>query len=66
MTAPTSAASLQQTRGNDADTVIPPVIPTTPVTPALLEALRAIVGDKGLIQDEPASSPSSPTGVARS
>ena len=28
------------------DTVIAPVIPTAPVTPALLEALRAIVGDK--------------------
>jgi FAD/FMN-containing dehydrogenase len=39
------------------DTVIPPVIPTTPVTPALLEALRAIVGDKGLIQDEPGKQP---------
>lgn len=39
------------------DTVIPPVIPTMPVTPALLEALRAIVGDKGLIQDEPGKQP---------
>ena len=39
------------------DTVIPPVIPTAPVTPALLEALRAIVGDKGLIQDEPGKQP---------
>ncbi len=39
------------------DTVIAPVIPTVPVTPALLEALRAIVGDKGLIQDEPGKQP---------
>ena len=39
------------------DTVIAPVIPTAPVTPALLEALRAIVGDKGLIQDEPGKQP---------
>ncbi len=39
------------------DTVLAPVIPTAPVTPALLEALRAIVGDKGLIQDEPGKQP---------
>ena len=39
------------------DTVLPPQIPTTPVTPALLEALRAIVGDKGLIQDESGKQP---------
>ena len=39
------------------DTALPPQIPTTPVTPALLEALRAIVGDKGLIQDEPGKQP---------
>ncbi|MBS0537644.1 MAG: FAD-binding oxidoreductase [Proteobacteria bacterium] len=32
------------------DTIIAPTIPTTPVTPAILEALRAIVGDKGLIE----------------
>ena len=31
------------------DTIIQPTIPTTPVTPAILESLRAIVGDKGLI-----------------
>jgi len=30
-----------------------PSIPTVPVTPAVLESLRAIVGDKGLIRDEP-------------
>jgi len=29
-----------------------PSIPTAPVTSAVLESLRAIVGDKGLIQDE--------------
>ena len=34
------------------DTVIQPTIPTTPVTPAIREAIRAIVGDKGLIVDE--------------
>lgn len=39
------------------DTVIAPVIPTVPVTPAILEALRAIVGDKGLIQDEQGKQP---------
>jgi FAD/FMN-containing dehydrogenase len=39
------------------DTVLPPQIPTTPVTPALLEALRTIVGDKGLIQDESGKQP---------
>src|SRR5882724_8328870 len=33
------------------DTAIPS-IPTVPVTPAVVEALRAIVGDKGLILDE--------------
>ncbi|HYC65038.1 MAG TPA: FAD-binding oxidoreductase, partial [Reyranellaceae bacterium] len=34
------------------DNVIQPTIPTTPVTPAIREAIRAIVGDKGLIVDE--------------
>src|SRR5258708_38826536 len=34
------------------DNVIQPPIPTTPVTPAVMDALRAIVGDKGLIVDE--------------
>src|SRR5690349_15079709 len=34
------------------DTVIQPQIPTTPVTAEVLEQLRAIVGDKGLILDE--------------
>ena len=33
------------------DTAIP-VIPTVPVTPAVLDALRAIVGEKGLILDD--------------
>jgi len=27
------------------DNIIQPTIPTTPVTPAILESLRAIVGD---------------------
>ena len=39
------------------DTFTPPVIPTTPVTPAILEALRAIVGDKGLIVDDAGKEP---------
>jgi len=39
------------------DTVIAPLIPTTPVTPAILEALRAIVGDKGLIADAAGKQP---------
>ena len=34
------------------DTVIPPQIPTTPVTDEVLAELRAIVGDKGLLIDE--------------
>ena len=33
------------------DTVIQPQIPTTPVTAEVLEQLRAIVGDKGLLID---------------
>jgi len=41
------------------DSLIPPTIPTTPVTPAILESLRAIVGDKGLILDAPTKSPGS-------
>ena len=39
------------------DTVIPPSIPTAPVTPAVLDGLRAIVGDKGLILDEQGKEP---------
>ena len=38
------------------DTAIP-VIPTVPVTPAVLDALRAIVGEKGLILDEQGKQP---------
>src|SRR5436190_2667297 len=38
------------------DTAIPS-IPTVPVTPAVVEALRAIVGDKGLILDDPGKQP---------
>ena len=38
------------------DTVIP-VIPTVPVTPAVLDGLRAIVGDKGLILDDQGKEP---------
>jgi len=34
------------------DTVIQPPIPTAPVTPAVMDGLRAIVGAKGLIVDE--------------
>jgi FAD/FMN-containing dehydrogenase len=33
------------------DTIIPPEIPTVPVTPAILQALRDIVGDKGLLTE---------------
>src|SRR5471032_1858560 len=39
------------------DTVITPIIPTAQVTPAVLESLRAIVGDKGLILDEQGKQP---------
>ena len=38
------------------DTAIP-AIPTVPVTPAFLDSLRAIVGEKGLILDEPGKQP---------
>ena len=34
------------------DNIVQPQIPTTPVTPAILEKLRAIVGDKGLVSGE--------------
>ena len=34
------------------DNVVQPTIPTTQVTPAIREALRAIVGDKGLVEGE--------------
>ena len=39
------------------DTVITPTIPTAPVTPAILDGLRAIVGDKGLIVDDQGKEP---------
>ena len=39
------------------DTVVPPSIPTVPVTPAILDGLRAIVGDKGLILDDQGKEP---------
>jgi len=39
------------------DSLIPPAIPTTPVTPTVLEGLRTIVGDKGLILDEQGKQP---------
>ena len=39
------------------DTIITPSIPTHPVTPAVLDALRAIVGDKGLVLDEQGKQP---------
>src|SRR5262249_18810531 len=34
------------------DNVIRPPIPTTPVTPAVMVALRAIVGERGMVADE--------------
>src|SRR5215471_14404396 len=34
------------------DNVIQPPIPTTPVTPVVMDALRAIVGERGLVVDE--------------
>src|SRR6185437_9939395 len=48
MTAQAGAAKLLQTRGNMPDNVIPPQIPTTPVTAEVLEQLRAICYDKGI------------------
>ena len=39
------------------DTVVPPNIPTVPVTPAVLDRLRAIVGDRGLILDDQGKEP---------
>ena len=39
------------------DTFAPPGIPTVPVTPAVLDGLRAIVGDKGLILDDQGKEP---------
>jgi FAD/FMN-containing dehydrogenase len=39
------------------DTAITPTIPTAPVTPEILENLRAIVGDKGLIADDQGKQP---------
>src|SRR5215218_6135542 len=39
------------------DTLAPPSIPTVPVTPAVLDGLRAIVGDKGLILDDQGKEP---------
>ncbi len=39
------------------DTAIIPTIPTAPVTPEILESLRAIVGDKGLIADDQGKQP---------
>ena len=38
------------------DTVIAPVIPTVPVTPAVLDALRTIVGEKASSSTSRASS----------
>ena len=39
------------------DTVVTPSIPTVPVTPAILDRLRAIVGERGLILDDPGKEP---------
>src|SRR5438270_7531282 len=35
----------------------PPTIPTVPVTPAVLDGLRAIVGERGLILDDQGKEP---------
>ena len=34
------------------DQIVPPVIPTNPVTPALMAQLRAIVGERGLLEQD--------------
>jgi FAD/FMN-containing dehydrogenase len=39
------------------DTLAPPSIPTEPVTPAVLDGLRAIVGERGLILDDQGKEP---------
>src|SRR5512138_3348841 len=39
------------------DTVVQPSIPTAPVTSAILDGLRAIVGDRGLILDDQGKEP---------
>src|SRR4029453_17632431 len=39
------------------DTLAPPSIPNVPVTPGVLDGLRAIVGDRGLILDEQGKEP---------
>ena len=39
------------------DTVVQPPIPTAQVTPAIMQALRDIVGEKGLIADEQGKQP---------
>jgi FAD/FMN-containing dehydrogenase len=52
MTAQAGTGKLLQKRGNMPDNVIPPQIPTTPVSDEVLTQLRAIVGDKGLLIDE--------------
>ncbi len=57
MTGLADKAELPQKRGSMPDNIIQPTIPTTPVTPAILESLRAIVGDKGLIADDQGKEP---------
>ena len=39
------------------DTLVPPSIPTVPVTPAVLDGLHAIVGERGLILDDQGKEP---------
>ena len=34
------------------DQIVPPVIPTNPVTPALMAKLREIVGERGLLEQD--------------
>ncbi len=34
------------------DQIVPPTIPTNPVTPAIMAQLRAIVGDRGLLEQD--------------
>ncbi len=57
MTAPTGSASLPSKRETMPDTCDHSDNPDGPVTPAILEALRAIVGDKGLIADDQGKQP---------
>ena len=57
MTARAGGGRLRQREETMPDTATPPSIPTVPVTPAVLDGLRAIVGDKGLILDDQGKQP---------